>query len=77
MTEKTEENSDDRHQLLHLTNISFVPADVVSVRWEMKQDLSKKVITMIRTRFETFVLEEDSPHYAEDLETLKKAMGKL
>jgi len=77
MTEKTEEKCDDCYQLLHLTNISFVPADVVSVRWNMNQTLSKKVITMIRTRFEVFVLEADSPYYIEDLEALKKAMGNI
>jgi hypothetical protein len=76
MTEETEENCDDREQLLHLTDVSFIPAHVVSVWWDMNQEFSKKIVTRVRTRFDIFVLESDSPCYKEDMEALKKATGK-
>jgi hypothetical protein len=79
MTEPKPISWDERHEcqhLLHLSNISLDPADIVSVYWEMNQEFSKKLVTRIRTRFEVFVLESDSPYYKEDIEALEKATGK-
>jgi hypothetical protein len=67
---------DDCQHLLHLSNISLDPADIVSVYWEMNQEFAKKLVTRIRTRFEIFVLESDSPYYKEDIEALGKATGR-
>jgi hypothetical protein len=69
------ERGDCQH-LLHLSNISLDPIDIVSVYWEMNEVFSKKLVTRIRTRFEVFVLESDSPCYKEDIEALEKATGR-
>jgi hypothetical protein len=67
---------DTCQHLLHLSNISLDPADIVSVYWGMNQEFSRKLVTRIRTRFEVFVLESDSPYYEEDLEALEKSTGR-
>jgi hypothetical protein len=76
MTESQDTIADDRTHLLHLSNISFIPADVVSVYWEMNQEFSKKLVTRIRTRYEVFVLESDLPNYQDDIQALKKALDR-
>ena len=78
MTEEIEEKCDDsQYRLLHLSNISLIPADIVSVYWEMNQKFAGKVVTRIRTSYEVFILESDSPCYKKDIEALKKATEKL
>lgn len=76
MTETQDIITDDRTHLLHLSNISFIPADVVSVYWEMNQPFAKKVVTRIRTRYEVFILDPDLPSYQDDIEALKKALDR-
>jgi len=76
MTETQDTVTDDRPHLLHLSNISFVPADVVSVYWEMNQEFAKKLVTRIRTRYEVFILDPDLPGYQDDVEALKKALNR-
>ncbi|MEG4010362.1 hypothetical protein QUA41_30695 [Microcoleus sp. Pol11C1] len=61
--------------LLHLSSVSFVPADIVSIHWHKQQEFSKKVVTQVRTRYETFIFEADSPNYAQDMELLLKALN--
>ena len=77
MTETIEKKCEDsQHRLLHLSNYSLIPADVVSVYWEMNQELSKKLVTKIRTRYEVFVLKSDLPGYQDDVYALKQALDR-
>ncbi len=75
MTKSQEATTHQEFSLLHLSNISFLPADVVSVHWQMNQEFAKKLVTRIRTRYEVFILESDSPGYQNDIELLKNALG--
>ena len=77
MTEINKESHDSKNDLLHLSAVSFLPKDVVSIQWDKTQELSKTIVTQIHTRFDIFVLEADSFHYKNDVELLKKATGKL
>lgn len=61
--------------LLHLSDVSFRPKDVVSIKWNKTQEFTRKVVTQIRTVFETYVLEADSPNYVRDIKELKEALG--
>lgn len=78
MTNPQEIIVDDKSgQLLHLSNISFIPADVLSVYWEMNQPFSRKTVTRVRTRYEVFILEPDLPDYESDVDALKKALNRI
>jgi len=76
MTETQDTIANDKTDLLQLSNFSFIPTDVVSVYWHMNQEFGKKFVTRIRTRYELFVLESDLPGYQDDIEALKKALGR-
>jgi hypothetical protein len=69
------EKTKSERLLLHLSNISFSPTDVVSVRWSETHPFLKKVIlTRIRTCYELFTLSSDSPSYLDDVEKLALAL---
>ena len=62
-------------KLMHLSGISLIPLDIVSVQWDMIQEFSKKKVTKIKTKHDVFILEFDLPHYAEDVQALKIGLG--
>lgn len=63
------------YQLLHLSSLSLLPTDIVSIHWNVLQGPAKNLVTRIRTRSDLFILKSDCPYYESDLATLREAVG--
>ena len=75
MTEISKEADNEKLHLLHLSNLSLLPADIVSIEWGLTQESSEAIFTRIRTRHQLFILKAASPEYEQDIEALKQAVG--